>query len=109
MTRLRVGRSYLNSHAFAVGRASTPTCICHHPNETTRHYLLHCFLFTIERQSLFDQVTQIVPQFPTMPQFQQENLLLYGFQNVELHDKSVEINKMIQKFNLQTKRFLIRH
>ena len=109
LTRLRVGRSYLNSNAFAVGRAATPICTCHYPNETTRHYLLHCFLYTNERQFLFEQVTHVVPNFPRMPQYQQENLLLSGFQNIDLHDKNVEINKLTQKFILQTKRFLIRH
>ena len=40
ITRLRVGRSYLNSDSFAIGKVSSPTYMCHYPNETSKHYLL---------------------------------------------------------------------
>ena len=48
ITRLRVNRSYLNSHSYTVGKSQSPSCLCHEKQETTRHFLLHCFLYSIE-------------------------------------------------------------
>ena len=45
-TRLRLGRSYLNSHGYAIGKVPSPACQCHHKNETVQHYVLDCFLYT---------------------------------------------------------------
>ena len=62
-TRLRLGRTYLNSHGFAIQKVNSPSCMCHFKNETPLHYLLDSFLYTFERQSLFDQVSQLVTWF----------------------------------------------
>ena len=35
LTRLRLGRSFLNSHGYAIGKTASPSCQCHHNNETT--------------------------------------------------------------------------
>ena len=108
-TRLRVGQSYLNSHAFSIGKVSSPVCNCHHPNETAMHYFLQCFLYTIERQSLLTQVAQVVPNFINLSQSKQLNLLLYGYNNSNYHEQNIEISKLTQKYILQSKRFLHRH
>ena len=62
-TRMRLGRTYLNSHGFALQKVKSPSCMCHFNNETPTHYLLDCFLYTVERQSMFDQVSQLVTNF----------------------------------------------
>ena len=62
-TRMRLGRTYLNSHGFAIQKVKSPSCMCHFNNETPTHYLLDCFLYTVERQSLFDRVSQLVTNF----------------------------------------------
>ena len=108
LTRLRVGRSYLNSHSFSIGKTPSPECKCHHPNETIMHYIMHCFLYTIERQSLFVQIAQVVPNFSNLPQYKQLDLLLNGYSNPDYHDENIEITKLIQKYILSSKRFLIR-
>ena len=77
-TRLRLGRSFLNSHSFAIGRSDSPTCLCHYKNETSLHYLLDCFLYTVERQSLIDQVNQLVTNFDCLSKIEQVDLLLFG-------------------------------
>ena len=78
ITRLRVGRSFLHSHSYAVGKAISPECSCHARQETSRHYLLQCFLYTVERQNLLDLVSQHVPNFNQLPLYKQENILLFG-------------------------------
>ena len=52
-TRLRLGRSYLNSHGYTIGKVPSPSCQCHHKNETVQNYVLDCLLYTNERQLLF--------------------------------------------------------
>ena len=55
-SQLRVGRSNLNSHLFAIGRSSTQGCICNCPNESVEHVLLDCFIYQEERQAMFDYI-----------------------------------------------------
>ena len=107
ITRLRVGRSYLNSHSYAVGKSESPSCLCHEKQETTRHYLLHCFLYVIERQQLFDQVKEIVKKFEKLPQYKQEQILLFGLTGDDNYDTNVKIQKLVQNYILKTKRFLL--
>ena len=107
-TRLRLGRSFLNSHAFAIGRSKSPSCLCHHKNETPLHYFLDCFLYTIERQSLFDQVNQLVTNFERLSKTEQMDLLLFGIPDNEQFQTNIEISKLVQTYIIETKRFLIR-
>ena len=56
LTRIRVGRSYLNQHKFSIGHADSPECLCHHREESPSHYFLECFLYSPERQALFSLI-----------------------------------------------------
>ena len=56
LTRIRVGRSYLNQHSFTIGHADSPECLCHHREESPSHYFLDCFLYSLERQTLFSLI-----------------------------------------------------
>lgn len=55
-TQLRIGRSQLNEHLFAIGRSNTQGCICNMSTESVEHVLLDCFLYNTERQVLFDYI-----------------------------------------------------
>ena len=107
LTRLRVGRSFLNSHSYAVGKAKSPGCSCHARQETTRHYLLQCFLYTVERQNLYDLVSHHVPNFKQLPLYKQENILLFGIPGHEedVNATNIALTKIVQNYILQTKRF----
>ena len=107
ITRLRVGRPFLHSHSYAVGKAMSPECSCHARQETTRHYLLQCFLYTVERQNLLDLVSHHVPNFKQLPLYKQENILLFGQPGKEedVKDINISLTKIVQNFILQTKRF----
>ena len=108
-TRLRLGTTYLNSHNFAIQKTKSPSCMCHFNNETPTHYLLDCFLYTVERQLLFDQVSQLVTNFFQLPKFKKMEILLYGQQNSDHFDINLKIAKYVQTFILQSKRFLKRN
>ena len=107
LTRLRVGKSHLNCHSFITGKSESPACLCYEKNETVLHYLLFCFLYTVERQVLFDQVAQYLPNFLRFPQSKKVDILLNGCDKLN-HDANIEITKNVQNYILKTKRFLIR-
>ena len=107
-TRIRLGRSSLNAHGFEIQKVDSPSCLCHFKNETPMHYFLDCFLYTIERQLLLDQVGQLVTNFNQMPKYKQLNILMYGFLDNDFYALNKEIAKHVQTYILQTKRFLRR-
>ena len=107
LTRLRVGRSFLNSHGYAIGKTPSPECSCHARQETTRHYLLQCFLYTDERQNLVDRLSHYVPNFNQLPLYKQEHILLFGKPGKEedVNNQNISITKLVQDYILQTKWF----
>ena len=107
-TRLRLGRTFLNSHGFALQKVDSPSCMCHFKNETTIHYFLDCFLYTVERQFMFDQVSQLVTNFDRLSKTKKLDILLFGIPNNEQFDTNIKIAKYVQTFILDTKRFLMR-
>ena len=54
-TQLRVGRSKLNAQSYTIGLSPTSICDCLHPSESTSHHLNVCFMYNIERQTLYDK------------------------------------------------------
>ena len=108
-TRIRLGRSSLNAHSFEIQKVGSPSCLCHFRNETPMHYFLDCFLYTIERQLLLDQVGQLVANFDKMPKYKKLEILLYGILDNDEIELNKEIVKHVQTFILQTKRFLNRN
>ena len=49
LTRFRVGKTELNLHKFSTGQTDNVECMCH-AIETPIHYMLDCFLYTVERR-----------------------------------------------------------
>ena len=105
-TRLRVGRSYLNSHKYSIGLADSPACLCHHPQETTEHFVLDCFLYPIERQNLFNLVSQQLPNFNNLSKSNKLNIHLYGISDtIENRKTNNHILRAFQTYLIQTKSF----
>ena len=75
ITKIRVGRSSLNQHQFTIGISDSPECFCHFKVESPEHYFLDCFLFSLERQNLFDLIEHYVPNFIRLNK--RESLKLY--------------------------------
>ena len=107
LTRLRVGQSELNLHKFSVGQIEKPDCACHEKQESTKHYILDCFLYTTERQKLFLLVEHYIPKFKGLSKAAKYNILLYGLKtnDPDFDHLNFIITKAVQNFILQTKRF----
>ena len=107
LTRFRTGRTNLNLNRFTIGLSEDPSCNCHAKQETPEHFMLECFLYTVERQNLFDLVEHFIPQFPNKNKREKFQLLTRGINvhDPEYYQTNVKISLAVQSFILQTKRF----
>ena len=64
LNRIRVGRSFLNQHTFSIRHADSPQCLCYFREESPSHYFLDCFLYSPERQALFNLFEHYILKFP---------------------------------------------
>ena len=106
LTQLRVGRSHLNVHRFAIGLSETEKCLCDKP-ETVAHYLTECFLYQEERHALYSRICQIFPNFMALSDKMKVKVLLEGINlhSEEPDSRNIPIVLAVQSFILQTKRF----
>ena len=107
LTRIRVGRSYLNQHKFSIGHADSPECLCHHREESPSHYFLECFLYLPERQALFSLIEHYIPNFPNFSKTKKLDIILRGIyiENLDFLSTNISLTIAVQNFILQTKRF----
>ena len=108
LTRIRVGRSYLNQHSFTIGHADTPECLCHFKSESPEHFFLQCFLYSPERQILFGLIEHYIPNFPNLNKKQKLDIILRGINldNPEFIGLNKTLTKAVQNFIISTKRFI---
>ena len=87
LNRLRVGFSHLNEHKFRHGFRDTldPFCGCRTNSvENTQHFILHCSIYSHERQTLFNKLHTLgINLFPLDPS-KLCRLLLYGDESLTL-------------------------
>ena len=104
--RLRVGRSFLKSHSFAINMSPSDRCLCGEI-DTIQSYFLSCFLFQNERQVLLDKINQIFPRFQKMSKSEQCNVLLYGINtdNILPDPRNRLITYAVHNFITKTNRF----
>ena len=107
LTRIRVGRSSLNQHKFTIGLSDSPECLCHFRSESPEHFFLDCFLYSLERQLLFDLIEHYVPNFKRFNKKKKLELILKGvnIDNEEFISTNTTLTKAVQNFILSTKRF----
>ena len=107
LTRIRVGRSYLNQHRFTIGHADSPECMCHNREESPSHYFLDCFLYSLERQTLFSLIEHYIPRFSNFSKQKQLHVILRGINidNEDLLSTNISITIAVQNFILHSKRF----
>ena len=65
LTRIRVGRSYLNDHSYQIQMTPSPQCSCLAARESTLHYFLDCINHAEERRTMFGVFEQYLPKFQT--------------------------------------------
>ena len=107
LARIRMGRSSLNQHKFTIGLSDSPECLCHFKVESPEHFFLDCFLFSLERQKLFDLIEHYVPYFKRLNKKQKLEIILRGvnINNEEILSTNITLTKEVQNFILSTKRF----
>ena len=107
LTRIRVGRSYLNQHKFTIGFSDSPECMCHYQTESPEHYFLDCFLYIQERQRMFSLIEHYVPNFQRLNKKQKIHLILNGVdpENIEFNSTNATLTYTVQQYILSTKRF----
>ena len=107
LTRLRVGRSVLNDHAFSIGLSSSPECQCHAPRESPEHMLLKCFLYNKERPTLMSKVEKLLPKFGSLKDKRKLEILLFGIypDNPDFYQTNKSLQIAVQQFLVYTNRF----
>ena len=107
LTRIRVGRSYLNHHQYSIGLSGSPQCLCHFREESPLHYFIDCFLYLPERQALFSLIEHYIPHFTNLNKKQKLEIILHGIDidNQDLYPLNVSLTIAVQNFILHTKGF----
>ena len=107
LTRIRLDRSDLNLHKFIIGQADSPQCDCLAKKESSLHFLVDCFLYSNERQTLYSQVEYYIPNFQTLNKTRKYEILVFGLhpENNEYNYTNMKISFAVQNFILKTKRF----
>ena len=84
-------------------------CQCQFKNESPEHYFLQCFLYSPERQILFNLVEHYIPNFKNLNKKQKLNILLTGLEtdDPEYFYLNKTLTIAVQNFIIQTKRFVI--
>ena len=106
LCRLRVGRSFLKSHGFAINLSHTDKCICG-DSDTILSFFFSCFLFQAERKVLLDKINNIYPPFSKLSKAKQCNILLFGINlDSPLPDpRNRSITYAVQEYITKTNRF----
>ena len=86
LTRIRIERSDLNLHKFTIGHSETAECLCHAKQESSSHFLIDCFLYSGERQTLFSLVEHYIPNFSNLSKSKKYEILVMGIHNRVSHN-----------------------
>lgn len=106
-TQLRVGKTQLNDHLFTMRLTNTTGCLCHEPVESTEHFLLDCFLYEVERQELFANISGLL--IKKLDKYNRNDLVTALLFGERIHDSerylhNKQLFKTVQNFLIKTKR-----
>ena len=92
---------------LALMTVQTPECSFQHRSESPEHYFHPCFLYSQERQTLFDLFEHYIPNFPNLNRKRKLDIILNGvnIDNEEFTKTNTTLTKAVQNFILSTKRF----
>ena len=110
-TQIRLNCSQLNSHLYSFGLSVTPNCLCQ-AQETTKHFLMECFLYSNERNELFEKLNGVLERRNTNKYNKSEllHILLHG-EKPEIYEKYSHnklIFRYVQDFLCKTKRLVFK-
>ena len=106
LTRIRLGRSFLNAHQFSIGATDNPHCVCLSV-ESSLHYTTECILYIPQRQQMYGLFEQFIPLFKNMTNKKKTEIILYGYKsdNDEYLYTNTKLTIAVQKFIIDSKRF----
>ena len=80
---------------------------CHAKQESSQHFMIDCFLYSVERQTLYSLVEQFVPNFNRLGKFKKYETLIMGvnIDNPDYDYTNTNIMFAVQNFITKTKRF----
>ena len=110
LTRIRVGRSFLNEHSFTLGFSPSMICDkCQATRESPIHFLTECDAYSESRLNMLNQIKHFIPNIFLLPKKRQFEILIYGYdpENDELLRYNTKIMIATQNFIYDTKRFKI--
>ena len=92
---------------YSVVQTDDPSCLCHHKSETSEHFFLDCFLYSTERQTLFNLAEHLIPCFMQLNRKEKYDILTEGINKLdpEFYYTNIKISLAVQKFIQKTKRF----
>ena len=107
LTRIRLERSYINLHALNICHFESADSLCHAKNESSFHYLIDSFLYSSQRQTLFNQVKHYFPNFKQLNKNKKYEVLVLGIhpENPDYFHTNTQISIAVQHFILKTNRF----
>ena len=106
LCRLRVGRSFLKSHGFAINLSQTDKCICG-DFDIILSFFLSCFLFKTEDKFFLAKINSIYPQFSKLSKSKQCDVLFFGINlnNSLPNPRNRSITFAVQDYITKTNRF----
>ena len=108
LTRLRLERSFLNAHSFALGFSASPQCEnCGSRQENSQHLFLDCPKYQSYQQILLDYVGTQISTFTKLSKKEKTKILLSGYnpENMDYIHINRNITLAVQSFLFKTKRF----
>ena len=106
LTHLRLGLSHLNDHKFNHNFKDciNPLCSCSLSVENNVHFFLHCHHFSLQRQTLMNNIKSIDKDIINETDSDLVNILLFGSSKYQYHIDSKILSFSID-FILKTESF----
>ena len=108
LTRICVGRSYLNAHSFKYQLSESPLCPkCNLHSESTSHFVQIFLAHNEERRTMLVVFEHYIPKFNTFSKQKQLDIILNGYDkgNEEFFNTNISLQYALQNFIIKTKRF----
>ena len=104
-THLRLDTCTLNYYLYKIGCKESPVCFCGFYNETIKHFLLECPLYSAPRINLLSSASCIfADRWLSMSKAQIVSVFLFGSQLLSPKEKN-DLFFHVQSFTSESKRF----
>ena len=83
--------------------------MCHAKQESSKHFMMDCFLYSAERQTLFNLVEHYIPKFNRMTKTKKYEILVMGINtdDPDYNYLNTTITIAVQNYIFKTERFSI--